>query len=304
MTFPEVRPDPTPTRPDLPAIPAGPAPAWSAPPARAVPAAQAAPAAPAPAGPAPDQASQARGDRLRRARKRRRFARSAGITLFACGVLATALGLGGWRLISQAVQGHQPEAAQNGQSGQSGQAGTGTGAGGSAGHGNLAVQASGSVRRISAVRPGHHGVARPAWLVIPAIGVSTNLIKLGLTPEHTLQVPPTATVAGWYSKSPRPGGLGAAIIAGHIDSHLGPGVFYKLRDLRRGQFIYVIRANHTVAVFEVTGKHMYAKSSFPDSVVYGPVPDAELRLITCGGTFDYATGSYLSNVVVSAVLVR
>lgn len=33
-----------------------------------------------------------------------------------------------------------------------------------------------------------------------------------------------------------------------------------------------------------------------------PVPDAELRLITCGGTFDPETGHYLSNVIVSAVL--
>jgi sortase (surface protein transpeptidase) len=275
----EVFADPTPTVPDLIApIPPRPGPV-ARPPEQA-------------------EASQARADRLRLARRRRRIARSAGITLFACGVLATSLGLGGWRLITHAVQGHSAR-----QSGQSGQAGTGAN-GGSAGHGNLAVQASGSARRISSVRPGHHKVTRPEWLVIPAIGVSTNLIKLGLPAEHTLQVPPTAAIAGWYTKSPRPGELGASIIAGHIDSTLGPGVFYRLRDLRRGQYIYVIRANHTVAVFEVTGKHMYSKSSFPDSVIYGPVPDAELRLITCGGTFDYATGSYLSNVVVTAVLIR
>lgn len=279
MTYPEVPADPNPTVPDLIApIPAGPALAGP--------------------GPRPGPVSPHRADRLRQARRRRRLARSAGITLFACGVLATSLGLGGWRLIGQAIQGHP-----SGQGQPASPAGTGAN-GGSAGHGNRAVQASGSVRRISSARPGHHSVARPAWLVIPAIGVSTDLIKLGLTPENTLEVPPTAAIAGWYTKSPRPGELGAAIIAGHIDSKLGPGVFYHLRDLRRGQFIYVIQANHTVAVFEVTSKRMYSKSSFPDSVIYGPVPDAELRLITCGGTFDYATGSYLSNTVVTAVLVR
>jgi sortase (surface protein transpeptidase) len=277
VTYREVPADPTPTVPDLPAVPAVPA----------------VPAALARSGPMPEQA-----DRLRQARRRRRLARSAGITLFVCGVLATSLGLGGWRLISEAVKG-----SQSSQGGQPAQPVTGAN-GGSAGHGNLAVQASGSARRISSVRPGQRKVARPEWLVIPAIGISTNLIKLGLTADHTLQVPPTAAIAGWYTKSPRPGELGAAIIAGHIDSRQGPGVFYRLKDLRRGQYIYVIRANHTVAVFEVTGKHVYSKSSFPDSVIYGPVPDSELRLITCGGTFDYATGSYLSNVVVSAVLIR
>jgi hypothetical protein len=47
---------------------------------------------------------------------------------------------------------------------------------------------------------------------------------------------------------------------------------------------------------------MYAKDRFPTEAVYGAVPDAELRLITCGGIFDHATGSYLSNVVVFARL--
>jgi sortase (surface protein transpeptidase) len=236
----------------------------------------------APSGPAP---------RHRRARSRRRLARSGGVAILACGLIATALGVGGWTLVDRAARDrlasqtsridHQP------------------------GHAGVAAQAPGRANRISAVpaRPGHV-VARPEWLLIPAIGVSTTLIRLGLTAQDTLQVPSSTAVAGWYTGSPRPGEVGSAIIAGHIDSYLGPGVFYRLDQLRRGQYIYVIRADHTVAVFEVTARHLYAKARFPASVVYGPVPDAELRVITCGGTFDYATGSYLSNVVISAVEVR
>jgi hypothetical protein len=37
--------------------------------------------------------------------------------------------------------------------------------------------------------------------------------------------------------------------------------------------------------------------------VYGPTPDPELRLITCGGALDHATRHYLSNVVVYATEV-
>ena len=77
-----------------------------------------------------------------------------------------------------------------------------------------------------------------------------------------------------------------------------------MRDLRRGQKVYVIRADGSVATFRITAVRRYAKNRFPTSAVYGPVPDAELRLITCGGQFDYSTGSYLSNVVAYAVLVR
>jgi Sortase domain len=145
-------------------------------------------------------------------------------------------------------------------------------------------------------------VSLPVSLEIPAIGVSTVLIHLGLTSSGALAVPPTAAVAGWYTSSPRPGATGAAVIAGHIDSVSGPGIFYRLRLMRSGELIYVRRANHSLAVFRVTAVHMYLKSRFPTSAVYGAVPDAQLRLITCGGTFDYATGHYLSNVIVFATL--
>jgi len=147
-------------------------------------------------------------------------------------------------------------------------------------------------------------VARPVSLIIPAIGVRTGLVRLGLTASGTLQVPSTTAVAGWYTGSARPGATGAAVIVGHIDSLTGPGVFFRLRLLHPGNRVYIRRADGTLAVFQVTSVHSYLKSRFPTVAVYGPVPYAELRLITCGGAFDYATGHYLSNVIVDAALVQ
>jgi LPXTG-site transpeptidase (sortase) family protein len=151
---------------------------------------------------------------------------------------------------------------------------------------------------LSAVQP----TPKPIWLTIPAIGVKAPIINLGLNRNGTLQVPSTATVAGWYTGSPRPGATGSAVIAGHVDSRTGPGIFFWLKKMRPGERIYVRRADGTLAVFTVTAVRIFTKSNFPTAMVYGPVPDAELRLITCGGTFDYARGSYLSNVVVYARL--
>ena len=139
--------------------------------------------------------------------------------------------------------------------------------------------------------------ALPVALTIPAIDVHTTLIKLGVTAQGTLQVPTSTSVAGWYTGSPRPGAVGSSVIAGHIDSDLGPGVFFRLRLLHSGDLVYVREANGRLAVFRVNSVHMYPKNHFPTRTVYGPSPDAELRLITCGGLFDHATGSYLSNVV-------
>src|ERR1700733_985269 len=148
--------------------------------------------------------------------------------------------------------------------------------------------------------PGPQPVAAPVSLTIPLIGVQTNLITLGLKPDGQLDVPPTTSVAGWYTGSPRPGSVGSAIIVGHIDSTSGPGVFYRLNTLAKGDKGYVKRADGTLAEFSVTSVQSYLKDHFPTEDVYGPVPDAELRLITCGGTFDPATHHYLSDIVVYA----
>ena len=144
----------------------------------------------------------------------------------------------------------------------------------------------------------------PIALRIPAIGVRTRLIRLGLTRQGKLQVPTSPSVAGWYTSSPRPGEIGSSIIAGHIDSYLGPGIFYRLRELHPGNRIYVRQADDKLAIFRVTGVHQYPKAHFPTAAVFGPAPDAELRLITCGGTFDHATHNYLSNVVVYSAEIR
>src|SRR5580704_8552942 len=145
-------------------------------------------------------------------------------------------------------------------------------------------------------------VASPVSLTIPLIGVQTQLMTLGLAAGGALQVPPlsSASIAGWYTGSPRPGAVGSAIIVGHIDSVSGPGVFYRLPELKAGDKVYVKRADGTLAEFRVTSVQTYLKDQFPTEDVYGPVPDAELRLITCGGTFDAATRHYLSNIVVYA----
>jgi len=147
-------------------------------------------------------------------------------------------------------------------------------------------------------------VASPVSLTIPLIGIQTRLITLGLDTGGALQVPSSTSVAGWYTGSPRPGSVGSAIIVGHIDSLTGPGVFYRLPELRPGDDVYVKRADGTTAEFRVTSVQTYLKDNFPTQTVYGPAPDAELRLITCGGAFDAATGHYLSNIVVYATQVK
>jgi hypothetical protein len=145
----------------------------------------------------------------------------------------------------------------------------------------------------------------PVSLAIPAIGVRSRLLHLGLNHDGTIQVPSlvtSANEAAWYKYSATPGQPGTAVIEGHVDSYDGPAVFFRLGALRPGNRIEVTLADGDTAVFLVTGVRQYAKDKFPAKTVYGQAGYPALRLITCGGDFDPSTGHYLSSVVVFATL--
>lgn len=142
----------------------------------------------------------------------------------------------------------------------------------------------------------------PVRLQIAAIGVDTDLIALGLADDGSMEVPPTGFPAGWYTGAPTPGELGPAIIAGHIDWD-GPGVFYDLHSVKPDDEVVVTRADGSVATFRVTHVEQYPKAAFPTETVYGDINHAGLRLITCGGEFNRATGHHDDNTVVFAELV-
>jgi hypothetical protein len=140
----------------------------------------------------------------------------------------------------------------------------------------------------------------PVRVEIPSIGVSSRLIRLGLNPDGTMEVPRDYGLAGWFTGGVMPGQDGPAVISGHVDSRSGPAIFYRLRDLGRGDTVRVRRADGRWLAFEVTGSARYAKAAFPTEAVFGPVTGPVLRLITCGGAFDRSSGHYLDNVVVTA----
>jgi len=142
----------------------------------------------------------------------------------------------------------------------------------------------------------------PTHLLIPAIGVDTTVSPLGRNANGTAQVPTTANYAGWYDLGPRPGQIGPAVILGHIDSVSGPGVFFRLKSLLPGDIITVVSGNQR-SRFEVSRLMTYPKSEFPTVAVFGPTPDSELRLISCTGDFDAATGHYVDNIVVFEILI-
>jgi sortase (surface protein transpeptidase) len=147
--------------------------------------------------------------------------------------------------------------------------------------------------------------ASPDQLLIPAIGVDTRVVELGLQTDSTVQVPQDADDAGWYKLGPSPGANGSAVILGHVDSEVGPAVFYRVSELVPGDRIQVGLSDGAVATFAVARMATYANEDFPAHRVYaGSARRPTLVIVTCGGEYDRDNGGYQSNVVAYARHVR
>jgi LPXTG-site transpeptidase (sortase) family protein len=144
-------------------------------------------------------------------------------------------------------------------------------------------------------------VAPPTRVRIPAIDLVTPpLEQLGRAADKSIALPDRPERAGWFKNGPRPGQPGPAVIIGHVDWDHGPAVFFRLREMKPGQTVYVDRADGSTQQFTVTAVRQVAKSDFPTADVYAPDLQSSLRLITCGGQFDHRAHNYLDNVIVFA----
>lgn len=144
----------------------------------------------------------------------------------------------------------------------------------------------------------------PTHITIPSQNIDVDITPVDRDGNGAIAMPPTLDwVAGWYDLSPTPGELGPAVIVGHVDTYQGISVFWNLRYVQPGESVAVTRTDGSTANFTVTALQQYDQANFPTSTVYGNTSDSELRIITCGGTFDTTTGHYTQNTVVYAKLV-
>ena len=143
----------------------------------------------------------------------------------------------------------------------------------------------------------------PTRIEIPSIGVTSGtFVDLGIAADGTISVPGTADEVGFYTGGPTPGQLGPAVLAAHVDSTKGPGIFYRLGAVKAGDQVKIGRADGSTATFIVDKVASYPKDQFPTEEVYrGGFDRSEIRLVTCGGTFDKVK-HYLDNVIVFAHL--
>ncbi|MEW2353816.1 class F sortase [Spirillospora sp. NPDC029432] len=148
--------------------------------------------------------------------------------------------------------------------------------------------------------------SRPTKITIAKIGVSAPVGALGLRPDGRIEEPPLSrpNLTGWYEEGVTPGEAGPSVVLGHVDAKGKPAVFARLKELKPGDKIQVARKDGSTATFAVERSQRVDKNAFPHKKVFGEELDhSALRLVTCGGAFDPASGHYKDNLIVYAKLV-
>jgi LPXTG-site transpeptidase (sortase) family protein len=143
--------------------------------------------------------------------------------------------------------------------------------------------------------------AAPARLLIPKIGVDAPVTPKGLRPDGFMDTPNGPEDVAWYVFSARPGMSGNAVLSGHLDYHdYGAAVFWRLKELKQGDFIEVRLDDGSVLRYQVSLKLSYDARTAPVPEIIGPTGKEVVTLITCGGTFDSGSRNYSHRLVVRA----
>jgi hypothetical protein len=140
--------------------------------------------------------------------------------------------------------------------------------------------------------------AAPSSLVIPDLNLKAPFEPLGLNLSGSIEVPKNNWGVGWFVYGAEPGEIGPFVVVGHLDSSQGDAVFAHLNKIKPGNKIMVQNADDSLVTYSVTYVAEFSQNNFPTQAVYGPLPYAGIRLITCSGTWDKKAGHYTNNLIV------
>jgi sortase (surface protein transpeptidase) len=147
--------------------------------------------------------------------------------------------------------------------------------------------------------------ALPTRLRIPAIEIDAAVEPIGLTADHEMDVPAGWESVGWYQYGPRPGQIGNAVLAGHLDTNTGaPGIFWRLDELQPGDTILIDGEDGESLIFQILSLARYPYAEAPREEIFGPAQTARLNLITCSGAWNPQDRVYDHRLVVYAQLVE
>ena len=145
----------------------------------------------------------------------------------------------------------------------------------------------------------------PVRVQVPAGAIDVPIAPVGVLDTGVMELPADTRVAGWYRFGPDPAsGAGSTILASHVDSlKYGKGPFSRLKDVPLGASVTVTTQDGAVHEYVIDSSARVPKAEIPLESVFDRDGRPRLVLITCGGQFNYETGHYLDNILVTAVPV-
>ena len=147
-------------------------------------------------------------------------------------------------------------------------------------------------------------VSKPIYMEpieITFLDTKLKVEPVGVEGDGTLSVPTSWYTAGWYEDGPKAGEEGNIIIDGHYDTATGsPGAFWDLKNLSLGDTVALVDKLGRVYTYVVDNKYFVDITDPKRTEVFKSTTAKTLTLITCGGVWDYASGTYNKRLVVTA----
>lgn len=145
----------------------------------------------------------------------------------------------------------------------------------------------------------------PVSVDVPSAGIRVSVAPVGVQPDGLMELPADVKIAGWYKFGPDPlSPTGTTVLAAHVDSiEYGLGPFAGLKNLPAGTQVVVSLSNGSTATYAIESVTSVLKEQLPLADVFDRSGAPRLVLITCGGQFNYSSGSYSDNIVVVATPV-
>lgn len=143
-------------------------------------------------------------------------------------------------------------------------------------------------------------LSHPTQILIPAIGVNSYVVNVGVNTAGEMEVPDGATLnVGWYKYGTVPGDTGSAVMDAHVYA-----AFKKLKNAVVGSRIYVVNAKGEMQEFKIISSKVYPLAQVPMETIFTDASGSYLNLITCEGRYSATKGTYSHRRVVYAELVK
>jgi LPXTG-site transpeptidase (sortase) family protein len=153
------------------------------------------------------------------------------------------------------------------------------------------------VTRTTKKKQATNGIS-PVRLYIPLIDLHATVEPVGVSDNGQMGTPLNTGRVGYLSNGVLPGAIGNAVMDGHVDNYKGPAVFFRLRELKKGDTVIIKNEKGNEITFVVDSVEIYKTSEAPINKIFGPADEPRLNLITCTGKYSRKKREHEARLVI------